>query len=80
MKFKCHVTVNGANLEEKQAMLAMVSTWHETLNRWQKNWRILSQVFRHHISLHGDVLCVCEVVTQLTIEDGELLFGVEYAD
>ena len=45
-----------------------------------KNWGILSQVFRHHIMTHGDVFRACAVVTQLTIENGEPLFEVEYGD
>jgi hypothetical protein len=45
-----------------------------------KNWGILSQVFCHHIMIHGDVFRACAVVTQLTIQDGELLFEVEYGD
>jgi hypothetical protein len=29
---------------------------------------------------HGEVFRACAVVTQLTIENGEPLFGVEYED
>jgi ABC-type ATPase with predicted acetyltransferase domain len=29
---------------------------------------ILSQVFRHHITMHGDVYRACAVVSQLTVE------------
>jgi hypothetical protein len=50
------------------------------LNGRLKNWGILSQVFRHHITMHGDVCRACAVVTQLTIENGEPLFEVEYED
>ena len=52
----------------------------ETLNGRLKNWRILSQVFRHHIITHGDVFRACAVVTQLTIKNDEPLFEVEYGD
>jgi hypothetical protein len=45
-----------------------------------KNWGILSQVYRHDIMRHGEVFRACAVVTQLTIENGELLFEVEYKD
>ena len=34
---------------------------HETLNGWLKTWRILSQVFRHRITMHGDVFPACTV-------------------
>jgi hypothetical protein len=55
---------------------------HETLNGRLKNWGILSQVFCHHITRHGDVFRVCAVVTQLTNENSEplSLFEVEYED
>ena len=49
---------------------------HKTLNGRLKNWGILSQVFRHHITMHGDVFRVCAVVTQLTVENSEPLFEV----
>jgi len=55
---------------------------HETLNGRLKNWGILSQLFCHHITMHGDVFweCAVAVVTQLTVENSEPLFEVEYAD
>ena len=43
---------------------------HEMLNEWLKNWGITSQVFCHHIMMHGDVFRACAVVTQLTIHPG----------
>jgi hypothetical protein len=50
------------------------------LDRQLKSQGKLSQVFGHHILLHGDVFCVCvvAVVTQLTIniEKGEPFFEV----
>lgn len=48
---------------------------------WLKNWGIISQVFCHYITMHGDVFRVCTVLTltQLTVENGcdEQLFEVE---
>jgi hypothetical protein len=61
-------------------MQGRVRAHHEMLNGRLKNWGILSQVFRHHIMMHGDVFQGCAVVTQLTILDGEPLFEVEYGD
>ncbi len=61
-------------------MQGRVRTCHETLNRQLKTWGILSQVFRHHITMHGDVFRACAVVMQLTIKNGEPLFEVEYED
>jgi hypothetical protein len=43
------------NPAEKWGMQGRVRTRHETLPERLKNWGIISQVFRHHISLHGDV-------------------------
>jgi hypothetical protein len=63
-------------------MQGRVRARHETLNGRLKNWGILSQVFCHHIMMHGDVFQACAVVTQpqLTDENGEPLFEVEYKD
>jgi hypothetical protein len=48
--------------------------------RLAKKMGILSQVYCHNIMQHSDVFWVCAVVTQLTIENGEPLFEVEYED
>ena len=61
-------------------MQGRVRARHEMLNGQLKNWGILSQVFRHHIMMHGDVFRAFAVVTQLTVENGEPLFEVEYED
>ena len=62
-------------------MQGRVRARHETLNGRLKTWGILSQVFRHHITLHGTAFWACAVVTQITIADcGESLFEAEYSD
>jgi hypothetical protein len=61
-------------------MQRSVRAHHKMLNGWLKNWGILSQVYRHDIMWRGDVFRRCAVVTQLTIENGEPLFEVEYKD
>jgi len=50
-------------------MQGRVRARHKMLNKRLKTWGILSQVFCHHITMHGDVFRVCAVavVTQLTI-------------
>jgi hypothetical protein len=68
------------NPAENRGMQGRVRVWHETLNRRLKNWGILSQVFRHHVLLHGNVFWACAIITQLTTEDGEPLFEAEYKD
>jgi hypothetical protein len=77
-KIKC--PWNNANPAENWGMQGRVRARHETLNGRLKKWGILSQVFRHHIMMHGNVFRACAVVTQLTIKNGEPLFEVEYGD
>jgi DDE superfamily endonuclease len=77
-KIKC--PSNPANPPENLVMQGRVRARHETLNGRLKNWGILSQVFRHDISLHGPVFRACAVITQLAIKNGEPLFTVEYED
>ena len=79
-KIKC--PGNDVNPAENWAMQGRVRAHHEMLNGRLKTWGILSQVFRHHITItmHGNVFRVCALVMQLTIENGEPLFEVEYTD
>jgi hypothetical protein len=77
-KVKC--PLNDIAPAEKLAMQARVRARHETINGRLKNWGILSQVFRHDIRRHGEVFRACAVLTQLTLEQGEPLFSVEYED
>jgi hypothetical protein len=53
---------NYANPVEKRVMQGRMRACHETLNKQLKNWGILSQVFCHHISMHGNVLQACVVL------------------
>ncbi len=67
--------------EHHLPMMARVMKRHETLNGRLKNWGILEQVFRQRdITHHADVLRAVAIITQLTIENGEPLFQVEYDD
>jgi hypothetical protein len=77
-KIKC--PGNDMNPAENRGMQGRVRARHETLNGRLKNWGILSQVYRHDIMRHGDVFRACAVLTQLTVENGEPLFEVEYED
>ncbi len=77
-KIKC--PDNNPNPAENRGMQGRARARHETLNGRLENWGIFSQVFRHHITMHGDVFRVFEVVTQLTIKNGEPLFEVGYED
>ncbi len=73
-KIKC--PGNDVNLAENRAMQGRVRARHEMLNGRLKICGILSQVFRHHITMHGNVFRACAVVTQLTIDNGETLIEV----
>lgn len=70
-----HGHMDDAKPKEKRVMQAQVGARHQMLNRWLKNWDILSQVFRHHISLDRDVFQACVVVAQLTMEKMANLFS-----
>jgi hypothetical protein len=71
----------GNDVSSKNVVMqGRVRARHETLIGRLKNLRILSQVFRHDVLLHGMVFRACAVLTQLTIANGEPLFEVEYYD
>jgi hypothetical protein len=57
---------------------ALARTRHETINKRFKQWNCLSRTFRHRLSMHGTVFRAVAVMTQISIENGEPLFGVAY--
>jgi hypothetical protein len=61
-------------------MQSLVRRRHETFNKHFKQWGILKQVFRGDISKHNQVFRFVAIVTQIAIENGEPLFGVDYED
>ncbi len=77
-KIKC--PDNDVNPAENRGMQGRARARHKMLNGRLKNWGILSQDFRHHITMHGDVFQACAGVTQLTIKNGEPLFEVGSED
>jgi hypothetical protein len=68
------------NPAENRKMQSIVRSRHETCNSRFKMWGILNQVFRHDRMKHCDVFRTCAIMTQLSIENGEKLFQVEYDD
>ena len=52
----------------------------ETDNRRFKCWGILKQVFRHDIPKHAEVIYDVAIITQISIENGEKIFQVDYHD
>ena len=75
---KCPASVTAR--PECLAMQKRVRSRQETVNLRFKMWNILSDRFRHDISMHGDVVIAIAVFTQLSIEAGEPLFSVNYCD
>ena len=79
-KVKC--PVNPANSPEILEMQGRVRAHHEKLNGHLKNWAILDNVYCHDILRHGNVFRASALLLlmQLTIDDGEPLFDIEYGD
>lgn len=66
--------------QERKAMMSVVRSRHETINRRLKQWRILKTMFRHDITMHETAFTAVAVMTQIAISNGEPLFDVEYSD
>lgn len=65
-----------ASAEMKQK----VRSRHETGNKRLKQWKILRDRYRHDICEHQTVFGAIVALTQISIENGEPLFPVEYND
>ena len=61
-------------------MKADARAWHETVNRWLKQFGILSQRFRHQLEKHGIVFMAIANITQLAIMIDQPLFEVKCND
>ena len=67
--------------EKMLVVRTLVRRRHETANKRIKQFACVSAKFRHDISFHGSCFRACTVLTQLAIENGKPLFGVDnYAD
>ena len=64
----------------QKAMMNMVPSHQETINKVYKQWGILAQCFHHDIRVHCNVVAAISVFSQLAIENGESLFVVDYSD
>jgi hypothetical protein len=71
------VTPSGFH-EFSDKQKSVVRARHETINKRFKQWGALKQVYRHPRETHGAVFRAIANITQLTLEAGEHLFGVEY--
>ncbi len=56
---------------------AEIRARHETVNRRFKVWQILKQEFRNNKKLHQYVFYAAAVMTQMSIDSGNVLFSVE---
>ena len=80
--FKVRIPVDYETEHEKvQKELACAR--HETINARLKNFQVLSNRFRHGVTAddmgkHGMAFSAVAVVTQLSIENGERLFPVQF--
>ncbi len=77
-KIKC--PDNPCNPVANKEKRSRVCSCHETINGCFKTWGILSEVYHHNITRHGEVFWVVAIIMQPAIENGSPLFQVEYKD
>ena len=65
--------LSKVEMEEKQRIRAR----HETVNRRFKTWGILKNQYHHNIQEHELVFRAVVVMVQLSIDNGNCLFGCE---
>jgi hypothetical protein len=75
----CVVPDDNADAAQRR-MKYRVAQRHETVNKRLKQWGCLKRVFRHNILKHQSVFGAVAVITQLSLQNGEPLFSVEYND
>ena len=68
------------NPVETRIMQGRARSRQETVNRRFKCWGILKQIFRHDIPKHAEVMYDVATIAQISIENGETLFQVDYRD
>jgi hypothetical protein len=71
------ITPSGYN-NDTEWMRSMVRSRHENVNTKFKVFRILTEQFRHDLSLHGYVFSAIANITQIKIETDEPLTQVYY--
>lgn len=75
---KCPCSI--AQRDDTDEMQSIVRRRHETVNKRFKQFGVLKQLYRHDIRDHGDKFRCVAIVTQLSIQNGEPLFSVDYED
>jgi hypothetical protein len=63
--------------EEERMEKSELRARHETVNRRFKSWGILKQQFRNDEKKHEFVFCAIALLTQLSIDNGGVLFACE---
>ena len=66
--------------KSKLKLQSTVRARHETVNKRFKQWEALSGVFRHPLHKFSIVFDAVAILTQLSLENGEPLFQVNYND
>jgi hypothetical protein len=74
---KCHGVIE-AN-PDKAGMQQRLRNRQETVNKWFKNWAILSNLFRHKLPEHQTVFGAIVVLAQLYFTENPL-FQIDYND
>ena len=70
-----HIVTPSGELDD---ITKIVRGRHEAVNRRFKQWGILHRVFRHQVDKHQDCFFAVAVMTELSLENCEPLFGVVY--
>ena len=65
---------------EAQRIAKSIRARHETVNKRFKQFEILKRVFRHSVHHHQPAFGACVVITQMSIENGEPLYAVDYRE
>ena len=72
---------SASSREESKDLKNKVRARHETVNKRLKQWAILRKVFTNtDLKKHSFALRAVAVITQLSFDNGEPLFQVDYKD
>ena len=75
---KIRTPVDAATHRERK-MKSKARASQETVNKRFKQFGILKQTYRHNLSKHQSVFRAVVVITQLSIQHGEPIFGCHFA-
>ena len=70
-------TPDGTNTFE-QMQYALGRSRHENINGWFKKWNCMRDEWRHERNKHSFAFRAVAIITQLRIQQGELIFNVDY--